>query len=82
MRKKKNEVGECHLDVPMLDSRREGGGRVYCDLIMITNKLDMWEAVIREHFLSYHQDTNKIAGGERISLTCSETRLPYNTVNL
>lgn len=81
-KKEKDEVGGRNLDVPMLDTKTVRNSRQYCDLIMITNNLTAWEAAVRNQFLSHHQTTRKISGGEQISLTCSKTGLPFITVTL
>ena len=43
-RKAKEIVGSDNLDVPMLDSKAGRDGMELCDIIMITEHLDAWEA--------------------------------------
>ena len=80
-KKEKDELGLNYPEVPMLDTMLNKNVRVYCYIIMVTHKLDLWEAVIRKQFLSHQQVTRKISGGEHIVFTRSDNNEPFISVN-
>lgn len=77
----KDEVGLQNMEVPMLDTRRDQDSMVYCDIILYTDHVTGWEAAIRNQFISYHQITRKVTGGQQISFSSSNTGTPFCTVN-
>jgi hypothetical protein len=81
-RKEKDAVGTQYLDTPMLDTKKAGSGRSYCDIIINSNHVDEWEAVIRKQFITHHQVNKSITGGTQVAFSSSKSSELFVTVNI
>ena len=49
-RRIKDYVGMEHLDMPMLDSRNTRSGPSYCDVIVMTEHMELWKTLMTDYY--------------------------------
>ena len=68
-KKMKENLGEEMKDIPMLDSRKNGTSKEYCDAIVYTEKVQQWENSFRCEYEKNNFQTlpkRNLSGGYQI----------------
>ena len=65
-KKEKDKFGNNNKDIPILDTRRTRTGSEYCNMIIYTDDVNVWEQVIRKLYAHHKQTTVTLQGGHQI----------------
>ena len=65
-KKEKDKFGNNNKDIPIRNTRRTRTGGEYCNMIIYTDDVNVWEQVIRKLYAHHKQTTVTLQGGHQI----------------
>jgi hypothetical protein len=77
----KDKVGLENIDTPMMDLKQYGEELRYCDIILCTNNVFLWDQALKTRY-SGRMDIRTIRAGHQLVILSADKSRVYVTVNV